>query len=404
MKTKLIAIALFGTTAATIGAYALQPEVVAIDPTPIQLPVPAVDPTVVQQATSIEVAFVLDTTGSMSGLIESAKEKIWSIASSMAQAEGGPEIKMALVAYRDRGDQYVTRVIDLSTDLDSMHAALMDFEAGGGGDGPESVNQALYDAVNGLSWSQGAGTYRAVFLVGDAPPHMDYQDDVKYPVTLSVAREKGIVVNAIQCGQGSSTEREWQKIAGLGQGDYFHVSQDGNAVAIASPYDERLARLSAELDDTRLFYGSDEEKEQMRKKSAAADKLHASSSVASRARRAAFNASESGKVNLLGKQELVDDMASGRVDLDSIGEEKLPEPLQAMAPEERAAVVEKQAERRAELKKEISELSGKRDDYLRRKVAETGEAEDSLDHKIYRAVREQAAAVGLSYEESMPSY
>jgi hypothetical protein len=87
--------------------------------------------------------FVLDPTGSMGGLIKAAKENIWSIASTMASAQPAPEIKIGLVAYRDRGDDYVTQVIDLSSDLGSMFATLMDFEANGGGDSPESVNKAL---------------------------------------------------------------------------------------------------------------------------------------------------------------------------------------------------------------------------------------------------------------------
>ena len=68
----------------------------------------------------VEVVFVLDTTGSMGGLIQAAKEKIWSIATTMAQAQPAPEIRIGLVAYRDRGDSYITRVVDLSTDLESI--------------------------------------------------------------------------------------------------------------------------------------------------------------------------------------------------------------------------------------------------------------------------------------------
>jgi len=88
---------------------------------------------------------------------------------------------MGLVAYRDRGDAYVTQVVDLDKDLDSMYARLMSFAADGGGDGPEDVNHALDAAINGMSWSQDAGTYKVVFLVGDAPPHMDYQGEARYP-------------------------------------------------------------------------------------------------------------------------------------------------------------------------------------------------------------------------------
>ena len=182
MKSKLIAVALFAATAAAVTLFPYARDTVAANPAPP--PVPAPPPIQVDPAAAIkprvEVVFVLDTTGSMGGLIQTAKEKIWSIASTMAAANQGPEVRMGLVAYRDRGDAYVTRVVDLSSDLDSMYATLMDFRAEGGGDGPESVNQALHDAVHRISWSQDENTYRAVFLVGDAPPHMDYPDDVPY--------------------------------------------------------------------------------------------------------------------------------------------------------------------------------------------------------------------------------
>ena len=216
---KLVAIALMGMTVATVALYPSLQSIGAVN-LPVTHPV-IVRPHVIQQQPSakIDVVFVLDTTGSMSGLIRAAKEKIWSIASSMAQAKHAPQIRMGLVAYRDKGDAYVTQVTDLSTDLDSMYAKLMDFKAQGGGDGPEHVNQALYDAVHKMSWSQ-SDAYKVVFLVGDAEPHMDYQDDVKYPTTLRAALKKGIVVNAIQSGTNIAATKGWRKIARLGQGEY----------------------------------------------------------------------------------------------------------------------------------------------------------------------------------------
>jgi Mg-chelatase subunit ChlD len=404
MKSKLIAAALLAFTAAGVASYpALQGGGHKPPEDPSQVPLPPVEPQT-QQRPRVEVVFVLDTTGSMGGLIQAAKEKIWSIATTMAQAEPAPEIRMGLVAYRDRGDAYVTRVVDLSADLDSMYATLMDFQAAGGGDGPESVNQALHDAVHRVSWSQDEQTYKVVFLVGDAPPHMDYQDDIKYPDTLAAATQRGILVNAIQCGTSGDTTRAWQRVAQLGGGGYFQVGQTGNAVAIATPFDERLATLSAELDDTRLFYGTEEEKADQRKKVEAAEKLHASSSLASRARRAAFNTSESGERNFLGKKELVEDIARGRADLAEMEPASLPAPMQAMAPEERQAFVEKNAARRDELKREIQQLAEQRAAYLTEKVEEAGGAEDSLDEKIFRAVRSQAGRAGLVYEAETPSY
>jgi len=402
MKTKLIALALFGLTAAAV-AYYPHPE----DRTTTQLPDPAqlpvADP-IGNQRPVVDVVFALDTTGSMGGLIQAAKEKIWSIASTMAAAQPTPQIRMGLVAYRDRGDDYVTRVVDLTADLDSVYAALMQLEANGGGDGPEAVNQALDDAVNRVSWSQEANAYKVVFLVGDAPPHMDYQDDVKYPVTLAAAKEKRIRVNTVQCGDQRDTTREWQQIAQLGDGRNFQVDQQGSAVAIVTPFDEKLAKLADELDGARLYYGSVGERKAKAVKTEEADRAKAAASPAALARRAAFNASEAGRDNLLGDQELVDAVASGRVDLASVAPEALPAPMQAMTPRERETLVQETAAKRDVLKRQIQELADERADYLKDKVAADGGAVGSLDQKVFEAVREQAGALGLSYEADAPAY
>ncbi len=406
MKSNILALALLGFTAAGVVLYPAYQGIGTSNAAPSHPVAGNQHPGAVltSDRPKVEVVFVLDTTGSMGGLIQAAKEKIWSIATTMAQAQPAPEIRIGLVAYRDRGDSYVTRVVDLSADLDSLYATLMEFQADGGGDGPESVNRALYDAVHKVSWGQDDDAYRVVFLVGDAPPHMDYQDDVKYPVTLAAARQRGILVNAIQCGDSSDTARTWQQVAQLGQGEYLRVEQSGGAVAIATPFDEKLATLSEQLDDTRLYYGSEEEKQQQKRKLKATEKLHAGSSVASRARRATFNASESGAANLLGKGELVEDVASGRVDLSSIEREALPASLQAMSPQEQQALIEENARRRDALKDEIRQLSGQRAAYLKQKVEEAGGAQDSLDEKIFNAVRTQAGKKGLRYEADAPSY
>ena len=146
---------------------------------------------------SVEVAFVLDTTGSMGPLIEGAKRKIWSIATTIVETNPDADIRMGLVAYRDIGDEYVTRTFNLTTDIQDLYAQLLELKARGGGDWPESVNEALHVGVTKLAWTQDADVRRIMFLVGDAPPHMNYAQDTKYPEVLRIARERGITVNAV---------------------------------------------------------------------------------------------------------------------------------------------------------------------------------------------------------------
>lgn len=395
MRSTILGVALFTFTATGVALYPMYHSAATTT---------EVTPRLAAETARVEVVFVLDTTGSMSDMIGAAKEKIWSIASSLASAQQAPQIRMGLVAFRDRGDAYVTRVYDLSDDLDSTYAALMDFRAEGGGDEPESVNQALHDAVHAVSWSQTPGTYRAIFLVGDSPPHMDYANDVKYGEILRQAKGRGIVVNTVQCGSNVHTTTTWKRIAQLGNGRYFPVDQAGSAVTITTPFDDTLAELSRKLDETRLYYGSEEIRAKKQAKVAATEKLHQSASVASRARRAAFNASPSGKTNLFGEGELVDDISSGRVGLSEIDGNELPLPMRSMTPAEQQAVIAETAERRDELARRIEALSAQRADYLAREVDRTGGAAESLDAKIYGAVREQAGRVGLDYDAPAPAY
>ena len=351
----------------------------------------------------MEVVFVLDTTGSMGGLIAAAKEKIFAIAHAMTQADPAPEIAIGLVAYRDRGDDYVTRVTDLSTDIDTVYSTLLDFRASGGGDAPESVNAALDDAVHAISWSDDPSAYRVIFLVGDAPPHMDYDNERKYPETARLAAERGIVINAILCGDDAQTESHWREIADLTQGRYFTVGQQGDAVAIDTPYDRRIAELSARLDDTRLYYGSADVLADTSRKVAAADKLNREASAASRARRAAFNLTRSGAKSHYGDGELVRDVADGSVSLAEIAAPELPAVMRPMDASERAAYVKSQTEQRDRLNRELRELVAKRTAFVTARAEAREGIEASLDHRIFDAVREQAGAKGFRYTDTAPA-
>jgi hypothetical protein len=211
-------------------------------------------------APRVEVTFVLDTTGSMGGLIEGAKRRIWSIARRIGEGRPRPDLRLALVAYRDRGDAYVTQVHDLTADMDAVYRGLMSFQANGGGDGPEHVSAALSDAVHRISWSGGPAV-RVIFLVGDAPPHVDYQDGLDYRRHAREAAARGIVVEAVQCGDDADTAAVWREIAGLASGHYARIDAQGGMPARVTPVDEELARLNGELSATVVAGGTVREQE-----------------------------------------------------------------------------------------------------------------------------------------------
>ena len=397
MKSVLLAGVLSVGTAAAVGMNLVAERSAAVPLVPANG-----SQQVIASQPKVEVVFVLDTTSSMSGLIDAAKNNIWSIASSMASADPEPDMRMGLVAFRDRGDAYITKVLDLSQDLDSMYVSLSNFKAQGGGDGPESVNAALNAAVNNVSWSQDENTYKVIFLVGDAPPHMDYADEPQYPAIIQQAKAKGIVVNCIQAGDQSNTRKIWQQIASLNQGEFFQVEQGGNAIAVNTPFDDKIAALSRQLDATKLFYGSEEKRRKMAAKEQASRELFASVPAAIQAKRAEFNTKAAGADNLFADSELVEDVVSGRVELDSLAAESLPEPMQGLDKEEQKKLVQTTAEKRKQIQEEIARLGKQRQDYIAEQLKEE-EVAESLDGKIYGAIRSQASSKGLKYE-SRPSF
>ncbi len=342
----------------------------------------------------VEVCFVLDTTGSMGGLIEGAKQKVWSIANEILSSKPVPNLSIGLIGYRDRKDAYVTQVHDLSEDIDDVYAKLMKFQAQGGGDTPESVNQALHEAVTKIGWDKSKKVLKLVFLVGDAPPHMDYQDDVKYPAVCKQAVKKDLIINTVQCGGMASTTPVWKEIAKLAEGDYVAIAQPGGVAAISTPVDAEIAKLNRELGVTVVAYGDARGRATVARKLAlateaddevAADRLSVLSfkSKAISSFSSAAPAPGAGAY-IDGDGDLVAGLASGKYEYDKIEEEKLSEELKKMTPEKRTAYLKEQVVKRTELQKKLDELLVKRRDFVtteKARLAKEGKG-DGFDEKV----------------------
>jgi hypothetical protein len=126
-------------------------------------------------------------------------------------------------------------------------------------------------------------------------------------------------------------------------------------------------------------------------------------SVGALARRGVFNSAAAGRENLLGEKELVDAVASGDVELDEIAPDALPAALKPMAPAEQRAYVAQLAGERADIQRRIQTLAEDRDEFIAKKVEEAGGMEDSLDAKLYEAVKNQAGKAGFEYKDG-PAY
>lgn len=346
-----------------------------------------------QSKPRIEVCFVLDTTGSMGGLIEGAKQKIWSIANEMISAQPTPELKLGLIGYRDRGDEYVVKSFSLTDDIDAVYGHLREFQAGGGGDAPESVNEALAEAIHKMPWSSDSKVLKIIFLVGDAPPHMDYPNGPKYPDLCREAAKKDLIINTIQCGAMAETKPIWQEIAKLSEGSYVGISQSGNVAVISTPMDKELSRLNERIGTTLIPYGDSKLQAEVHAKYAMA----ASAPVSAMADRLSYN-SKTGKA-VQGRGELVDALNDKRLNLEEIDQKQLPTELQKLDRNELQKRIAKTRDERAYLQKQIVEVSKKREAYIQsenKRLAAEGKG-DAFDQKVTETLHAQAAKKGISY-------
>lgn len=357
--------------------------------------VPGHPPQALPRKAVIDVAFCIDTTGSMGDLIEGAKQKVWGIVNTVAGAQPKPVLRIALVAYRDQGDDYVTRAFEFTSDLETMYSRLRAFMADGGGDTAEHVNRALNDAINGLAWSRDPAALKMVYLVGDAPPHMDYQDGYDYHRIAKQAAGRGIIVNTIQCGSIEGTREVWQQIARMAEGKYIAIDQSGGMIAVASPYDEQLARLSQDLNRTYVAYGA--EGGRMLAAQSANDADAETRAPAAAAERAV---SKAGGLYRNETWDLVDAVKNQSVRLDTISPAQLPDDLKRMSQKEQQTYLDQKAKDREEIQKRIQDLSEQRDAYVTSELKKSGKKTDNaFDVQVLNALKEQGRKKGIQFED-----
>ncbi|MBL9038535.1 MAG: VWA domain-containing protein [Archangium sp.] len=354
----------------------------------------ALEPQVVAKPTrpQLDVVFVLDTTSSMSGLIEGAKEKIWSIASRMASGTPTPRIRVGLVAYRDVGDTYVTKRFELTEDLDAMYANLKTLRAEGGGDGPEHVGRGLGEAVKLSAWSQDPKTAKMIFLVGDAPAHDDYNDGWNTQTWAKAAIAKGIVVNTIRCGNDATTGSQFRGLAALADGTFVTIGQAGGMVATATPFDAEIGKLNAAIAEKSIVAGAAPARHEADAKLAEMKAMPAS--VA--ADRISYKAKAEPKstFSAAGNVKGTVDLSEKPAELAKQRKEDLPVEMQAMGPAEQAAYVAKVSGEKKELNDQLTVTNSRRDAWLQKNATEK---KDSFDEQVFNAVKRQAAAAGVSY-------
>jgi len=342
---------------------------------------------VTEEKPLIQMAILLDTSGSMSGLIDQARVELWAIVNEFifARKDGNaPEFQVALFEYgkssipQDKG--YIRMIVPFTTDLDKVSEELFALKTNGGN---EYCGWVIKEAANSLQWSNSPDDLKVIFIAGNEP---FTQGPVDYRQACQTAISKGIVVNTIHCGsEKEGMDGKWKDGALLADGRYLNIDHNRKTIHIEAPQDKEIAELGKKLNDTYIAYGT--KGYLARQRQAEQDQNAAVASKEAVLQRAIA------KSSLYYKNEawdLVDACKHNNVEVKDIKTEELPENMQKMTIEERKVYIKTKAKERVEIQQKIQQLNEQRKKYVAEEMKKLQKDTDTFGSAIIQAVSEQA--------------
>ncbi len=347
---------------------------------------------------TIQIALLLDTSGSMDGLIDQARSQLWRVVNALDSATfhgDAPRLEIAVYEYgNDRlsaESGFIRQVSPFSTELDLVSEALFGLTTSGG---DEYSGKTIAHAVDQLQWREGNDVLRVLYIAGNE--EFD-QGPVDFRKAIERARSKGIVVNTVNClGMGSTPDVGWAEAATLGGGKFLQIDHNAVERYVAAPQDDEIAKIGREINDTYVGYGA--------RGWAGLENLQRQdeNSVGAGKHSSVQRALSKGSVHYRNEAwDLVDGLAEGVVALDEVDRGTLAPELRDLDPQALAAHVEKKAEQRRALQKRLAQLQEERDAYVAAERARLdGQDASRLDDAIIASIVEQAAAAGFSLGKS----
>jgi hypothetical protein len=334
----------------------------------------------------IKVALLLDTSNSMDGLIDQAKAQLWEIVNELSYAkceEQSPDLKIALYEYGNdnlpSSEGYIRLVTPLTSDLDEISKDLFQLRTNGG---TAFCGGVIHTSLKQLVWSKSTKDLQLIYIAGNEP---FTQGRINYQTACQDAKEKGVIVNTIFCGNfNEGINTSWKHGADLTGGCYASIEQNRKTVYIQSPYDSRIVELNQQLNNTYIPYGSIgyEKKAMQVEQDDNASQYGAVNSV----KRAV---SKSSHVYKNTSWDLVDAAEAENFEIDKIKKSELPKEMQDMNAEEKKDYVKQKAKERERISKEIQELNAKRTEYVAQQTGSESNNE-SLDKAILISLKDQA--------------
>lgn len=339
----------------------------------------------------IQAAILLDVSNSMDGLIEQAKAQLWNMVSVMGKAtcDNGlaPQIEIALYEYgRSNNDVkagFVKQVSGFTTDLDKLSQQLFNLTTNGG---DEYCGQVIYTSLKDLNWDSDPANYKVIFIAGNE----DFlQGKLHYMKACDEAKQKGVIVNTIYCGDRMQGIREhWNLNAECGSGSYTNINQDAKIEDIPTPYDSTIFALNNELNGTYMYFG------------AYGESAYAAQSDVDKKNYAMNKSVAAKRIEVKGKKSLYknatwDMVDAAEKDKDFVAKvdiKTLPDSLQKKSRKEIQQVIDKKTAERTRIQKDIETISEKRGAYIanEKKKAASANKSSTLESEVEKIIKKQA--------------
>ncbi len=341
----------------------------------------------------IQLAILLDTSGSMDGLLNQARSQLWKIVNRMAltRRKGQiPRLELALYEYgkstAPAKDGWVRQILPLTTDLDKVSEELFALRTNGGN---EHCGQAILTAVRQLEWSRNPRDFKAIFIAGN---EAFTQGPVAYRQACGAAIKKWIVINTIHCGsEAQGIAGKWQDGALLADGQFLTIDQNRKVAQMSAPQDKQLARLNARLNKTYVGYGRSAKRAMNRQ--AKQDAQAENEGADSAAQRLEAKAGELYKSS---HWDLVDAVKSKKVQLSEVKREQLPKEMQSMTFDQRKAHLDKLSKQRDQMREQIQKLIAERKTYVAQKrKAMAAEGQGTFDRVVIGVMTRQLEKKGF---------
>lgn len=340
---------------------------------------------------AVDLVICLDTSGSMSGLIDSAKSRLWDIVGELGQMQPTPHLRVGLLTYgsphvSSPQQGWVVKQSDLTDDLDTFYSKLMSLSTNGG---EEYVGWVLNDALTQMSWSHDPDALRLIYVAGNESADQA-SNRFNFREVAAEARGCDITINSIYCGNREQGRREaWDQVATHGRGSYIAIDMSAGTQQIATPYDKALIELEVELNATYVPYGP--KGQAGRKRMYEQDEAAEGIGVQAKASRAAAKATAAYNN---AKWDLVDAAQEPDFDVARVPAEQLPAPMQEMTREEQRVYVEKVTKKREIVKQKIQEVNRQRAQHIEKEKKDRG-GQASFDDAVRESARKAAEKKGF---------